>query len=114
MLERGRSERVDSLLDDPEVDQQATRRLGVHSALYVPLVVRGRHDRSRDRARQAGAEPAFSEDDLRLAESLGARAAIAVDLSERVSRDAVRRVVEAQELERAASRASCTTRPARR
>ena len=43
----------------------------------------------------------FSEDDLRLTESLAARAAIAVDLSERVSRDSVRRVVEAQELERA-------------
>ncbi len=101
VLERGRSERIDSLLDDPEVDQQATRRLGVHSALYVPLVVRGRpigiviaHDKQ-------GATPAFSEDDLRLAESLGSRAAIAVDLSERVSRDSVRRVVEAQELERA-------------
>jgi signal transduction histidine kinase len=101
VLERGRSERIDSLLDDPEVDQQATRRLGVHSALYVPLIVRGRgigvviaHDKQ-------GATPAFSEDDLRLAESLAARAAIAVDLSERVGRDSVRRVVEAQELERA-------------
>jgi len=40
---RSRPERADdSLLDDPEVDQQATRRLGVHSALYVPLLVRGR------------------------------------------------------------------------
>jgi two-component system, NarL family, sensor histidine kinase DevS len=101
VLERGRSERIDSLLDDPEVDQQATRRLGVHSALYVPLVVRGQgigvviaHDKQ-------GATPVFSEDDLRLAESLAARAAIAVDLSERVSRNSVRRVVEAQELERA-------------
>ena len=101
MLERGRSERIDSLLDDPEVDQQATRRLGVHSALYVPLIVRGRpigvviaHDKQ-------GTTPFFTEDDLRLAESLASRAAIAVDLSERVSRDAVRRVVEAQELERA-------------
>ena len=101
VLDRGRSERIDSLLDDPEVDQQATRRLGVHSALYVPLLVRGRpigvviaHDKQ-------GQSPAFSEDDLRLAESLGSRAAIAVDLSERVSRDSVRRVVEAQELERA-------------
>ena len=101
VLERGRSERIDSLLDDPEVDQQATRRLGVHSALYVPLLVRGRaigvviaHDKQ-------GPTPVFSEDDLRLAESLAARAAIAVDLSERVSRDSVRRVVEAQELERA-------------
>jgi signal transduction histidine kinase len=101
VLERGRSERIDSVLEDPEVDQQAARRLGVHSALYVPLVARGRtigvviaHDK------QDGG-PAFSEDDLRLAESLAARAAIAVDLSKQVSRDAVRRVVEAQELERA-------------
>ena len=100
VLERGRSERVDSVLDDPEIDQQATRRLGVHSALYVPLIVRGAaigvviaHDKR-------GATPAFAEDDLRLAESLAARAAVAVDLAGRVSRDAVRRVVEAQELER--------------
>ena len=101
VLERGRSERIDSLLDDPEVDQQVARRMGVHSGLYVPLVVRGRpigiviaHDKK-------GATPAFSEDDLRLAEALGSRAAIAVDHSERFSRDSVRRVVEAQELERA-------------
>src|SRR4029453_12775574 len=94
VLERGRSERIDSLLDDPEVDQQATRRLGVHSALYVPLTVRGRaigvviaHDKQ-------GPTPVFSEDDLRLTESLAARAAIAVDLSERVSSDSVRRLVE--------------------
>jgi len=100
VLERGRSERVDSVVDDPEIDQQATRRLGVSSALYVPLVAQGRtigvliaHDRR-------GVTTAFGEDDLRLAEALAARAAIAVDLSERVSRDAVRRVVEAQELER--------------
>ena len=101
VLERGRSERVDSVLDDPEVDQQVTRRLGVHSALYVPLVVRGEaigvviaHDKR-------GPSPAFGEDDLRLAESLAARAAIAVHHSQLVSRDVVRRVVEAQELERA-------------
>jgi two-component system, NarL family, sensor histidine kinase DevS len=101
VLERGRSERVDSVLEDPEIDQQAARRLGVHSALFVPLLARGEgigiviaHDR-------AGASPSFTDDDLRLAETLAARAAVAVDLSERVSRDAVRRVVEAQELERA-------------
>jgi signal transduction histidine kinase len=101
VLDRGRSERVDAVLDDPEVDQQVARRLGVHSALYVPLVVRGEsigvviaHDKH-------GSSPAFTDDDLRLAESLADRAAIAVNLSERVSRDVVRRVVEAQELERA-------------
>jgi signal transduction histidine kinase len=100
VLERGRSERIDSVLEDPEIDQQAARRLGVRSALFVPLIARGRpigvmiaHDKQGD-------SPAFSEDDLRLAETLAARAAIAVDLTERVSRDVVRRVVEAQELER--------------
>ena len=40
---------------------------------------------------------ASRDDDVRLTESLATRAATAVDLSERVSRDAVRRVVEAQE-----------------
>ena len=101
VLERGRSERVDSVLDDPEIDQQAARRLGVHSALFVPLIARGQaigvviaHDK-------LGPRPTFNDDDLRLAETLGARAAVAVELSERASRDAVRRVVEAQELERA-------------
>jgi len=100
VLERGRSERIDSVLEDPEIDQQAARRLGVHSALFVPLVARGRgigvviaHDKS-------GPTPSFTDDDLRLAETLAARAATAVDLSERVSRDTLRRVVEAQELER--------------
>jgi signal transduction histidine kinase len=100
VLERARSERVDSLLEDPEVDQQAARRLGAHTGVYVPLVVGGRafgvvvaHDR-------LAPDPRFTDDDVRLAEALAARAAIAVDLSERVSRDAMRRVVEAQELER--------------
>lgn len=101
VLERGRTERVDSVVDDPEVDQRLARQLEITSALYVPLVVRGRaigvvaaHDK-------LGSQPRFDEGDVRLAESLVARAAIAVNMSERVSRDAVRRVVEAQELERA-------------
>ena len=100
VLERGRSERVNSVLEDPEIDQQAARRLGIHSALFVPLLVRGRsigvliaHDKE-------GSSPVFTDDDLRLTETLAARAAVAVDLSERVSRNAVRRVVAAQELER--------------
>ena len=37
---------------------------------------------------------------MRLAETFAARAAVAVDLSERVASDALRRVVSAQELER--------------
>ena len=100
VLQRGRSERVDSVLDDPELDQQVARRMGVRSALYVPLIVEGRsigvvvaHDK-------LGPTSSFTDEDVRLAESLATRAAIAVELSERVSRDTVRRVVRAQELER--------------
>jgi signal transduction histidine kinase len=100
VLERRQSARVDSMVDDPESDQDAARRMGVRTALYVPLVARGRaigivaiHDK-------AGREPRFSDSDLRLAEIFAARAAVAVDLSERVARETVRRVVEAQELER--------------
>ncbi len=100
VLERGRSERVDSVLTDPEIDQQVARRLGISSGLYVPLLNLGRligvvvcHDK-------AGPDPRFTDEDVRVAEILAARAAVAVDLSERVSRDALRQVVEAQELER--------------
>jgi signal transduction histidine kinase len=100
VLERGRSEQVDSLLDDPEVDQDVTRRLGASTGLYVPLVVRDRaigvlvaHDKVTP-------DPRFTDADLRLAEQFATRAAIAVDLSRRVARDALRRVVAGQELER--------------
>ena len=101
IIGRGQSERVDSIADDPEVDQEVATRMELHTGLYVPLIVEGTalgviaaHDREGD-------DPRFGEEDLRLGESLAKRAAIAVDLAQRVSRDAVRRVVEAQELERA-------------
>jgi two-component system, NarL family, sensor histidine kinase DevS len=100
VLERKRSERVDSLLEDPDVNQDVARRLGATTGLYVPLVVRDRaigvlvaHDK-------IGADPRFTSSDLRLAEQFALRAAIAVDLSRRVARDALRRVVAGQELER--------------
>jgi len=100
VLERRRTERVDSLAGDPEVDHQATRPLDARTGLYVPLIAAARpigvivaHDRE-------GEDPRFTDDDLRLAETFATRAAVAVDLSERVAGDALRRVVEAQELER--------------
>jgi signal transduction histidine kinase len=101
VLERRQSARVDSILDDPEVDQEEARRLGIRTGVYVPLIARGRpigivavHDK-------LGPEARFSDADLRLAEIFAARAAVAVDLSERVARDTVRRVIDAQEVERA-------------
>jgi len=100
VLERRQSARVDSVLEDPEVDQEEARRIGARTGLYVPLVARGQsigviavHDK-------LGSDARFSEEDLRLAEIFAARAAVAVALSERVARDMLRRVVEAQELER--------------
>ena len=99
--ERRQSERVDSVLSDPEVNHEFLRKLGARSGLWVPLIAGDRpigvlaaHDKL------GAANARFSDDDLRLAETFASRAAVAVDLSERVARDAFRRVVAAQELER--------------
>jgi signal transduction histidine kinase len=100
VLTRRRSERVDSMIEDLEVDQEVSRRLNARTGLYVPMLLRDRpigiiaaHDREAGDAR-------FSDEHVRLAEAFAARAAAAVDLSERVASDALRRVVSAQELER--------------
>jgi two-component system, NarL family, sensor histidine kinase DevS len=100
VMGRRRSERVDSVLDDPEVEQEAARRLGARSALYVPLLVRDEaigviavHDKT-------GPDPRFTDADLRIAEIFAARAAVAVELRQRVARNALERVLSAQEDER--------------
>ncbi|MGH3009481.1 MAG: sensor histidine kinase [Gaiellaceae bacterium] len=100
VIDRRHSERVDSVIDDPEVEQEVARRLSVRTGIWVPLVARGQvigvlqiHDKE-------GPDARFSDDDMRLAEIFAARAAVAVELSQRVARDALRRVVAAQELER--------------
>ncbi len=100
VLDRGRTARVDDLRADPEVDHESTSRFGARTGLFVPLLVRDRaigvlavHDKLDEDGR-------FSSDDERIAEQFAARAAIAVDLSERVARDSLRRVVGGQELER--------------
>jgi signal transduction histidine kinase len=97
---RRRSERVDSVIDDPEVNREVTRRAAARTGMWVPLIARDRvigvieiHDKE-------GSDARFSDDDLRLAETFAARAAVAVELSQRVAQDALRRVVRAQEQER--------------
>jgi len=96
-LDRSRSERAASGPGEPPIDAD----FGGRASLWVPLVVRDRsigvisvHDKVD------GDGPDFSDDDLRLAETFASRAAVAVDLSERVARDSLQRVVEAQEIER--------------
>ncbi len=100
VLERRQSERSDDVNADPEVDAELVRRFSGQTAMWVPLVVQDRplgvlmvHDK-------LGADPRFDDDDLRLAETFADRTAVAVDLSARIARDALRRVVEAQEMER--------------
>jgi len=100
VLERRRSERIDSMLEDPEVHQESARLFAATAGLFVPLLSREEaigvivvHDK-------LGPDPHFDDVDLRLVEQFAARAAIAVDLSRRVARDSLRRVVTGQELER--------------
>jgi len=100
VLERGNSERIDDILGDVEVDHGSARRFNARTGLYVPLIVRDQaigviaaHDKLAD-------DPRFTDDDWRLAEQFAVRASVAVDLSQRVARDSLRRVVAGQELER--------------
>jgi signal transduction histidine kinase len=100
VLARGHSERVDAMIEDPEVVQEVARRFGAVTGLYVPLLTRDgttgivfAHDK-------LGRDPRFSSNDLRLAEQFAQRASVAVELSRRVARDSLRRVIEGQEIER--------------
>ena len=112
VLARRLSERVDSAEDDPEIDHEMTSRFSELTGLpvpvtglFVPLIARDEaigviaiHDKLGDGGDDR--DPRFTDEDMRLAEVFAARAAVAVDLSQRIERDALRRVVQAQELER--------------
>jgi signal transduction histidine kinase len=101
VIDRRRSERIDSIIDDAEVHRGLTRRIGARTGIWVPLVVQDRPIGVITAYDKAGAADArFTDEDVRLAETFAARAAVGVELSERVARDALRRVVAAQELER--------------
>jgi signal transduction histidine kinase len=100
VLDRGRSERLDSLLDDPEVDRDFARRMGMRAALFVPLLVGERPIGVIQALDKLGADRRFTNEDLRVTETFAAQAAIAVDTTARVAQDALRRAVEGQELER--------------
>jgi signal transduction histidine kinase len=97
---RGRSERIDSVLEDPEVDQVVASRVGAVAALLVPLVFHESTIGVVSAFNKNGSDPRFSDDDLRLAEAFATRAALAVHLSERVARETVDAILEGQEAER--------------
>jgi signal transduction histidine kinase len=100
VLDRRSSERLDSLLDDPEVDRDFARQMGLRAALFVPLVVGERGIGVVEAFDKLATDRRFSQEDLRVAETFAVQAAIAVDTTARVARDALRRAVEGQELER--------------
>jgi signal transduction histidine kinase len=100
VFQQGASVRVDSLLDDPDVDPELPRRAGARAGLWVPLLTRGQAMGVLIALDRQEPDPRFTDGDLRLAETFAARAAVAVDLSRRVTRETVQRIVEAQELER--------------
>jgi signal transduction histidine kinase len=100
VLERKRTERLDSLLDDPEVDREFARRMGMRAAMFVPLLVGDRPIGVIQAFDKLAADRRFSNDDLRVAETFALQAAIAVDTTARVAQDALRRAVAGQELER--------------
>jgi signal transduction histidine kinase len=97
---RGKSERIDSLLADPEVDQVLAGRVGAVAALFVPLMFHERPLGIIYAFNKDGPDARFTDDDARLGEAFGARAALAIHLSERVARETVDAILEAQEAER--------------
>jgi signal transduction histidine kinase len=99
-LDRRRAERIDALIDDPEIDQTAPRLVDATAALYVPLLVHQRAVGVIVAYDKEGADPRFFDSDLRVAEAFANRAALALELSERVGREAVRALLQGQEIER--------------
>jgi signal transduction histidine kinase len=99
-MQRGRGERVDSMLDDVEANRSLAREWGIRAAVFVPLRVRGESIGAIAVNDRDGRDPRFSDADFRLVEAFAERAAIAIDLSRRVNRDLVSRILDGQEAER--------------
>ena len=100
VFEEGASVRVDSVLDDPDADPDLMRRVGARAGLWAPLVVRGESIGVLMALDRRGDDPRFTDVDLRLVQRFASRAAVAVDLSRRVARTTVQRIVGGQEQER--------------
>ena len=100
VFREGTSVRVDSVIDDPDVDPELMRRVGARAGLWTPLTLRGKSIGVLMSLDRRQFDPRFSDADLRLAQRFAARAAVAVDLSDRVARVTVQRILGGQEQER--------------
>jgi signal transduction histidine kinase len=96
----GACARVDSVLDDPDADPDLMRRLGARAGIWAPLIVREEPIGVLMALDRQQPDPRFTDADLRLAQRFAARAAVAVDLTRRVARTTVQRIVGGQEQER--------------
>jgi signal transduction histidine kinase len=95
-----RSEVVDVEQEPADDDGGLVAHVGAKHGIVVPLVAGGRALGVIVVAGHTIGDDRFSADDLQLAEDYAKRASVAVDASRRVERDALRRAVAAQELER--------------
>jgi signal transduction histidine kinase len=100
VFREGTSVRVDAVLDDPDADPDLMRRVSARAGLWTPLIVRDEPIGVLMALDRRGHDPRFTDADLRLAQRFAARAAVAVDLSRRVARATVQRIVGGQEQER--------------
>ena len=80
VFDRGRSERVDSVIEDLEVYQPASRQMSARALLLVPLIA-GEVPIGIVVAINKLGRDTFSESDLHLAENFAARVAVAVRLA---------------------------------
>ncbi len=81
-------------------DEGLVAKTGAKAGVVVPLIAGDRALGVIVAAGRVEDDEHFGADDLQLAEDYAKRAAVAVDASRRVERDALRRAVAAQELER--------------
>ncbi|MGI9658634.1 MAG: GAF domain-containing sensor histidine kinase, partial [Gaiellaceae bacterium] len=101
VLNRGHAERVAFALDDAEFDQDPlARAIEARAVAMLPLIVSGRALGLLAVCNPKGDLQQFSEADLRVGELFADRAALALDLSQRVEQDGLRRALHAQEDER--------------
>jgi GAF domain-containing protein len=98
VFDRGRSERVDDLLADPDVYQHLARPMKTRTALFVPLLDEQGSTGVIVATNKLGLDETFSVDDVRLAETFAARCAVAVRLA---ARGGSAREPEADDVERA-------------